>query len=538
MNKFMALTRVLVKNNYGKLASSKKALMQSIALCLCMLPLMFLVYSQLSSFFDLGMTQAGIEFGLLLICGATVLTVFFSFPSMLYFSDDTVRLMAMPLPAWSIVWAKTVMIFLSAAAINLTIALPFVLSVLLSGQIDLIGVMLLLISILAILGSVLFILGTAFILIMKIMPKGLNKNSYNMISSAIAIVLALGLSIGMQSMAGQSESMNMIDPAAFSLPTGPFFQISLAARGIAGHDGLAFALCIAFCILCGLIYHYAAHKFYLRTAAAVSSAAVGQRKSRGRITYKKNSAFVEMMKVDIRELLRTPAYLMNAVLGSFIGPVIITLMMVFVPSFKELKALIGDFSLDGHPVMAWGFIAGCCFTLFMGGSNTIATTAVSRKGINGVKFMKSIPMKISDQLMSSCLVGYLFTVLGSMLYLVPVKMMISTPVSFDLFFLAGVLLLSWLVNITELLLDIIHPKLIWDNETALMKNNYNSIITLFGLWIYLGLAIVVLLFVFDGNFNLFAWVYGFFTLILCILFTWLMPKTADSHLKTSPDSCF
>ncbi len=531
MNKFLILSRVLIKNNYGKMFSGKKAIIRNLALVLCMVPFMIMMYFQMDSFFGLGMVRAGVEFGLLGMCMATVMTVFFSFPAILYFSDDTPQLMALPIPAWCIVWAKTVMIFLSCALLNLIILLPMLVSGLTSTAVDFLGILFLIIGAFTLIVSVLFILGSLFILLMKLMPGKLNKNSFAVISMTAAIVLSIVLSISISSNSSQSDSMAFFNPEELTLPTGPIFQIPLLGQAVINHNWISFILVLASTVLFGFVYQILSEKFYLKSAAACASSVSGKRKSKGNSESRRQPVFRVLCMNEIRELLRIPAYLMNNVLGSVIGPIIITLMFFFVPSLREAAELLAGFDLSQMSPGSIGFLGGAAATLFMGSTNMVSGTAVSRRGINGVKFMKSIPVAVSTQLFASELIGFALTAFGSLLFLIPVKLLISTPLIFDLTFLAGVLLLSWMVNSFELLLDIRHPKLVWDNETALMKNNYNSIICMLGLWAFLGLLAFVIIFGFDGNLFAGAILTGISCLALSILFTWLTPKTCQKYLK-------
>ena len=161
----------------------------------------------------------------------------------------------------------------------------------------------------------------------------------------------------------------------------------------------------------------------------------------------------------------------------------------------------------------------------------ISGTVISRRGINGLKFMKSIPVSLSKQVLAGMVVGLLVTIAGSVLYLIPIKMILDTDLVFDLSFVLGTLIISLLINLGELIVDIIHPKLIWENEMQLMKNNYNSLIAMFLFWVYLGLSAGLLFLVFNGELNLFAIIYLLFNLILCAVMYWMIPKLTIRYLK-------
>lgn len=531
MNKLLILIRVLLKNSYGKAFSSLKEMAKYGLVVVCMIPLMLMMYSQFMSFFDLGMIQGGIEFGLLAMCLTSLMTVFFSFPTYLYFSGDTPRLMSLPLPAWTIVWSKTFIVFLSTVALNLIILIPMLIAGLISGAINIVGVLILVVGTLFLLFSVLFMIGSLYILIMKLFSKVLTKDAFVIISTLISIGLAIGLNVVIQSGAQQSTGMTFFDPSTVSIPTGPFIQASWLAKAAVSFDFLSLLYCIAMFAVLAWLYQFSAQKYYLKTAAVCAGSSSKKRKNK-KGSDRKQPVFTEMMKTEWFSLIRIPAYMMNCLASSLIVPILFIVLILFLPSFKELSEMAEglDISLL-FPPFGLGFTVGCVCTLFLGATNMISGTVISRRGINGLKFMKSIPVSLSKQVLAGMVVGLLVTIAGSVLYLIPIKMILDTDLVFDLSFVLGTLIISLLINLGELIVDIIHPKLIWENEIQLMKNNYNSLIAMFLFWVYLGLSAGLLFLVFNGELNLFAIIYLLFNLILCAVMYWMIPKLTIRYLK-------
>jgi len=109
--------------------------------------------------------------------------------------------------------------------------------------------------------------------------------------------------------------------------------------------------------------------------------------------------------------------------------------------------------------------------------NLITVTSLSREGTN-IYFMKLIPMSYVKQIQAKILSGVVVSMVGILFMLVPAW--IFFKIQFHLIFFAFIASILGMIfmNYLGMIVDLIHPKLVWEQETAAVKNNLNSVFTM------------------------------------------------------------
>lgn len=130
--------------------------------------------------------------------------------------------------------------------------------------------------------------------------------------------------------------------------------------------------------------------------------------------------------------------------------------------------------------------------------------------------MLYIPLDFSKQLAAKVSLGIFFSLLSCILLLIPVHMLLPYPIYYDAAFVIGALLASLVVNFLALLIDGIHPKINWEDETSAIKNNLNVVFEFLASW-----AIVVILCVPFFLFNIFDYLI-YYTIFVSIVFVILI----------------
>ena len=507
MHDVLLLTKILLKNNNTPLAKNgkKKSLGGTIALmALCELPFAALLYFQFMQFFQAGLSTAALQFGLLASAAIGAFTVLFSFPTVFYFSRDVSLLMPLPLPSWVIVAAKFLVVCAAQLGTVLMIELPLVLAYAISGAGSVLQVLLLILQCLLVPVDTLLVLGILTILVMALLPGSVNKDRFNLVVGVLTIVLALTASIGGnlmgQSMVGAESQNELIvllqtSPELMEIGTGVFVQCMLAVKSIGpatGPDVWWLLLSAAFfAAVCGL-FLLLASRLYFRSAAAAMVQTSGSKKQE---QAKQSSLFFSYCKNRCRLLLRTPAYVTNLVMSAFMMPVIVLAMCLVLPTFKELQEMTRSLDLESiMPLWALFLLIGLGFGFFSGSMNGIAGTSFSRDGQN-LAFYKAIPMPMEQQMRARLLVATVISAIGSLLFLPVLHMFLVYNPLTDIFFIMGCLVSVLIVNQIGLLVDAFHPKLVWDDETAAVKNNYNVLYEMFISWIVLAIVCVPMFFV-------------------------------------------
>lgn len=205
--------------------------------------------------------------------------------------------------------------------------------------------------------------------------------------------------------------------------------------------------------------------------------------------YTPASPFMALFRREMNEVLKTPIYLMNAVLSLLMMPIMLVAMSVGMTTADEsvnLAALIEEVVTRVHPVDIM-LILTAMFALMVL-MCTIPSTAISREG-KRLPTMRMLPVPSTTILWAKLMVGLVITAIGSVV--MGAAMVILLGREFLLLVAGAVVLsnvLACAVSIGNILVDVIRPMLTWKNETEVMKQNMN---TMFGMLISMVMVAIV-----------------------------------------------
>lgn len=183
------------------------------------------------------------------------------------------------------------------------------------------------------------------------------------------------------------------------------------------------------------------------------------------------SQFKTYAMTELKLLFRTPIYFLNCVLINFIWPIFFIFPVLSGSTDLSFLSEVEGYLADpaGWNVLMAGAFA---MSLFLGGSNAVTPTAISREG-QGFYIKKYLPMSYKTQLLAKTCSGF---VLG----LVSLFIMVIFAVAFmRLPLLPAMLILgtAWLgilaTSLTGILIDLMNPKLKWNSEQQAVKQNMN-----------------------------------------------------------------
>jgi len=194
------------------------------------------------------------------------------------------------------------------------------------------------------------------------------------------------------------------------------------------------------------------------------------------------------IKIEFKNLFRNPMYFMQCIFPVLILIITLVIMSIIIKprvetllSNEEFLKQIGNLSFD---ITAVYIILGIMQVLFM--MSTAALTGVSRYGKNA-NFIKYIPISYYKQFIYKGIpqifinMFSIFTVLGLVYYFIP---------NMELINIFYIFILGFLLNIINtyimLIIDLKNPKLEWDTEYELLKQNNNKIFQyIFTIFIFL-----------------------------------------------------
>lgn len=518
MRKHLSLTRVLLKNSMGMMSDgkSKKALNVFIygVLAVCMIPLGFTLYMM----FNTAMAQlqplqqegAVLALGFHISSLVTFLFSIFLIPSIFYFSKDSETLLALPLPPQTILSAKFSVCLVYEYAFTLIVCVPLYIAYANNAAIGIPYILLALAIFITLPIYPLVLSSIITMLLMRFVPFFKNRDRFNMIAGILSIILAFGFSFAMNSGTIAEDPNALIsmltqgNNSMISLFSKIFPAIPFAAEALISSDALQLVYYILITCAALAVLVILGKWLYFKGAIGFSET----KSSRKELSAKDFARVSRHSKVrtylikELRLLIRTPVYAINCIGMCVLMPIM--LLVIFITADADvLLQQLPDITpyLDG--MLPYAVLAGMASGFLFSNLNMISSTAISREGTN-ISFMKYIPMSLKQQLQAKVLSGILMSVISMLLTMVCVYFLLPIfPLTWYFAAAAASLITIVLGNYASLALDILHPKLVWEQEAAAVKQNMSGIVSMLA-----GMAMTVvtcvLLFILPDDYLLFG----------------------------------
>ncbi len=423
----------------------------------------------------------------------------FTAKAKLYEAKDNDLLLSMPIPAWAILLVRTVSLYLFIFLFESLVFVPSLIQYYICagarvGSVCL-GVLITLIlplgglAICCLLGFVLawltaripfknmftVLLSVAFMVVYFLL--------YSKINEYLGYVLANGEAVG-----------TTMQTALF-----PLAQLGKGATGDVG----------AFCLFALIFIGLFALTWCLlsKTYFKIATTKRGERYAK----YKEKEAKVKtpraaLLKREFLRLIKTPAYLLNASMGTLIM-LLVGIMAAVQKDFfgipQEVLSSMGDSLI----------LLLCAVVCFMASSNFIAACAVSLEG-DSLWIVRTMPVESKAVLRAKAELHFLMTALPAAIF--GCAMGFVMKVSWD-GYLAAVLtavVASAAFAVMDLAINLKFPNLHWTNEMVAVKQGISSLVAMFGGW-GAALAFVGLYFLFGKYWQ--AWGYLAFCLALLLV---------------------
>ena len=518
MRKYLSLTRVLLKNSMGMMSDgkSKKALNVFIygVLAVCMIPLGFTLYMM----FNTAMAQlqplqqegAVLALGFHISSLVTFLFSIFLIPSIFYFSKDSETLLALPLPPQTILSAKFSVCLVYEYAFTLIVCVPLYIAYANNAAIGIPYILLALAIFITLPIYPLVLSSIITMLLMRFVPFFKNRDRFNMIAGILSIILAFGFSFAMNSGTIAEDPNALIsmltqgNNSMISLFSKIFPAIPFAAEALISSDALQLVYYILITCAALAVLVILGKWLYFKGAIGFSET----KSSRKELSAKDFARVSRHSKVrtylikELRLLIRTPVYAINCIGMCVLMPIM--LLVIFITADADvLLQQLPDITpyLDG--MLPYAVLAGMASGFLFSNLNMISSTAISREGTN-ISFMKYIPMSLKQQLQAKVLSGILMSVISMLLTMVCVYFLLPIfPLTWYFAAAAASLITIVLGNYASLAPDILHPKLVWEQEAAAVKQNMSGIVSMLA-----GMAMTVvtcvLLFILPDDYLLFG----------------------------------
>ena len=518
MRKYLSLTRVLLKNSMGMMSDgkSKKALNVFIygVLAVCMIPLGFTLYMM----FNTAMAQlqplqqegAVLALGFHISSLVTFLFSIFLIPSIFYFSKDSETLLALPLPPQTILSAKFSVCLVYEYAFTLIVCVPLYIAYANNAAIGIPYILLALVIFITLPIYPLVLSSIITMLLMRFVPFFKNRDRFNMIAGILSIILAFGFSFAMNSGTIAEDPNALIsmltqgNNSMISLFSKIFPAIPFAAEALISSDALQLVYYILITCAALAVLVILGKWLYFKGAIGFSETKSSRKELSAQdfARVSRHSKVRTYLIKELRLLIRTPVYAINCIGMCVLMPIM--LLVIFITADADvLLQQLPDITpyLDG--MLPYAVLAGMASGFLFSNLNMISSTAISREGTN-ISFMKYIPMSLKQQLQAKVLSGILMSVISMLLTMVCVYFLLPIfPLTWYFAAAAASLITIVLGNYASLALDILHPKLVWEQEAAAVKQNMSGIVSMLA-----GMAMTVvtcvLLFILPDDYLLFG----------------------------------
>ncbi|NTZ20310.1 hypothetical protein EXW96_23110 [Paenibacillus sp. JMULE4] len=498
MNKTLLLTRILLKNGGGQLtgAGRKKRRLSvrfllPVLLLAAFLPLMFSLVSLVSFMYE-GLTSIGLEgmipgLGLAVTCVVIFMFGVFYVINVFYFSQDVEHLLPLPLKPAQILTAKFIVTLLYEYLTQLLLLLPVLLTFGIKNGSGIVyyiysGLIFLALPIIPlVLSSLVAMITMSFSGIAR------NKDRFRMLAGIAAVILSVGGNILFQRT--MNKSMNpeqlqdmlqnghnaFIDLAARAFPSAKLAADALLKEtSLAGLASLTLFLSLSCLFFIGFVF--LGQRLYFKGVLGISESSA-RRKRLSASRYDKLTVQQSVLKAylikELRILFRTPPYFLNCVLMSFLWPVFFLIPVLTQPNLME--SLRTAESIVNHDGMAALILAGGAgIFLFVSGTNPTASTSISREG-TGFFVNKYLPVAYGKMISAKMLAGWLLTLSSAFLLTALAYLLLQLPLLLVLLLLLVSIPATLFCCSTGVLIDLLMPKLHWDNEQKAVKQNLNGI---------------------------------------------------------------
>ncbi len=551
MNKFISLTKTLLKSNNGMETMKKKndknqkknSIWTIIGLGVLFLYVgvvfaglsFFMTAEGYDMFSQLGQQSFVLYLGLLIVCFVVFFFALLTVPGVFFFSNDVDQLLCLPVKPTEIVSAKFIVSLVYEYLFEAIILIPMFISY---GLKDGSGIAFYLMGLVAFIFMPFLPLIYAYTLnlvLMRYTTFFRNKDFFMMLSSISAIVISLGINFTIQGAMTSiapleffaslmSDSNALIKVMNTIFPANTFMVEALSG------NVLSLIIFIAINAAVVVLVLWLSKAFYFTVVMRMSESSSKRTKLNEKSFDKKSKGVLfTLFSKEMKILFRTPVYLLNCVLVVVMVPIIFIISMLGSgkQGIDELINMFVGFDISSFYGELLFIIVG--IILFFSAMNSVTVTAISREG-QGFAFSKSMPIAYRTQIMAKLLTGATISIFGVLPMLIVVLVMLKTDILFSAVAIILSLGIMLVINQIGMIIDILRPKLNWSDETHAVKNNMNLILLMLPT-MALGMMVAVFGFMFGSNYMVAAIILSVLVLGLLVITYKLCLSLADKKIK-------
>lgn len=444
----------------------------------------------------MGLEKLVIGLALLLSMIVTLLFGVFHTLGAMYFNRDTASMAYLPLSSRMHMAAKWMEIYLSEVLFSLGILMPLLIC---HGVCSGAGVLYYFRILLVILTAPLYPLSISLLLaslLGRVTSLTRNKEVWVVLGTVVLLVVVLGsewlLLPQIPDDAGAMFFLQLLmdNSAMLQFLIGAFPPVLWALDALGGN-----ALMLALFVVVGAAAVAAVILLmggsYLNVCLLHTEQGTRKKRAAGgaKASFERASPFRAIFSRELNEVLKTPVYLLNAVLGVLMMPIMLFGMSIGVTSAEEgielsmlLDELLGALSPTDLTLILTALFTVTCLI------SPIASTAISREG-KRLPILRMIPVAPLVILRAKLMVNLLFIVASSVLMGAAIVILLGIQY---LPHVAAAVVIADLIccaaSVGNLTVDVLRPVLEWKNETEVMKQNFNTMLGMLTSMVVIALA--------------------------------------------------
>ena len=494
MDKVIKLTKIFLKNSFSNMdarmgistKSKSKILIYGILFLYFAGLIIFLGYNLLDGLIAIHQETIFVGMILFMIFGLAIIQTIFSSINILYFTKDSEYLLPLPLKPYQIILARTnVMLIAEYVIIFLIGFIPLAMYGVLTGAgIVYYVTMVLAVILVPILPVLLISMLVMFIMSFARLTK--NRNRFQLFATLLVLAIIIALSISTSGMKQDltNEEMaqmvvqanGMIELVKGYIPTVDYLIEALTTNSL--FTAIVEVLkTIGITIIGFIVYMLIAQKIYFKGLVGnlFGGGASNTNKEINQKEYRNSKLYKSYVGKEFKNMARNPVFLMQCLIPAILIPIIMV-VVVYSGLNSDGKGLEQITQmLQQMPTNT--FIIACAilgviqfFTMFI----YISITAISRDGENAV-FMKYIPVSLYKQYLYKIIPNIIMNIVTIIITLGMAEYLLNLPVITLIALFIVSTIMGILQSIAMIIVDLKRPKLNWDSEYAVAKQNLNLV---------------------------------------------------------------
>ncbi len=531
MDKVVKLTKIFLKNSFSNMdermgistKSKNKILIYGILFLYFAGLIIFLGYNLLDGLIAIHQETVFVGMILFMIFGLAIVQTIFSSINILYFTKDNEYILPLPLKPYQIILARTnVMLIAEYAIIFLLGFIPLIMYGILTGA-GMVYYITMVFAVILIPILPVLLISIIVMVIMSFAKLTKNRNRFQLFATLLVFAVIIAISISTSGMKQDltNEEMaqmlvqanGMIELVKGYIPTVDYLMEALTTNSLFIAIIEVFKT-LGITIVGFILYMIIAQKIYFKGlvgnlfggGASSSNKKINQRK------YKNSKLYKSYVGKEFKNMARNPVFLMQCLIPAILIPIIMVVVVYAGLNSDGMGLEQITQMLQQMPTNT--FIIACVilgviqfFTMFI----YISITAISRDGENAV-FIKYIPVPLYKQYMYKIIPNIIMNIVTIIITLGMAQYILHLPIVTVIALFIVATIMGLLQSIAMLIIDLKRPKLNWDSEYAVAKQNLNlifpmllgmvNIVIIIGaawlfkdIHVYLGLAILGILFI-------------------------------------------